>query len=267
MTKWNNRWLWLNISPLSIIAIIFLLFLACSFLFLKIYCLLFWAPLCFSIFFASQFRFLFVCVCVFFFSISFLGPWLSIFFCLLQWAPLFHDIWVVFHFWLLSFMIIFFFLFLVPLFHDYFSFYYNLVICFVILACEADKCKSCKVVFSWICHDCASLSINFLCNTWTWIPPLSTITFIYFYNIFFDMSTSKACHEVSNFPIKWDMKGLKTLGMTFKSLQVSIKGVCERSIMGLGWTFQINLVNMWKYINQNKRVVYAFGTKFGHGFT
>jgi hypothetical protein len=69
------------------------------------------------------------------------------------------------------------FLFLTPLFHDYFSLYYNLVICFVILACEAHKCKSCKFFSSCICHDCASLSINSLCNTWTFIPPLSTITF------------------------------------------------------------------------------------------
>jgi hypothetical protein len=37
--------------------------------------------------------------------------------------------------------------------------------------------------------------------------------------------------------------------------------------MGLGWAFQINLVDMWKYTNQNKKVVYAFGTKFGHGLT
>jgi hypothetical protein len=58
--------------------------------------------------------------------------------------------------------------------------------------------------------------------------------FFFFYNNFFDMSTSKACHEVSNFPIKWDVKDLKTLGMLFRSLQVSIKRACERSIMGLG---------------------------------
>jgi len=55
--------------------------------------------------------------------------------------------------------------------------------------------------------------------------------------------------------------------MLLKSLQVSIKGACERSIMGLGWAFQINLVEMWKYTNQNQRVVYAFGTKFDHGLT
>jgi ribosomal 50S subunit-associated protein YjgA (DUF615 family) len=48
------------------------------------------------------------------------------------------------------------------------------------------------------------------------------------------MLTSKACHKVSNFPIKRDMKDLKNLGMLLKSLQVSIEGACERSIMGLG---------------------------------
>jgi hypothetical protein len=81
------------------------------------------------------------------------------------------------------------------------------------------------------------------------------------------MSTSKACHKVSNFPIKCEVKDLKTLGMLFRSSQVNIKGACERFIMGLGWAFQINLVDMWKYTNRNKRVVYAFGTKFGHGLT
>lgn len=34
--------------------------------------------------------------------------------------------------------------------------------------------------------------------------------------------------------------------------------------MGLGWEFKVELLNMWKYTNQKKKTICAFGIKLGH---
>jgi hypothetical protein len=85
-------------------------------------------------------------------------------------APKFHD-----HFcfvsWFLCFMIIFF-------------FYYKLVICFVILACEAHKCKSCKfflVVLVIIVQACQSIPFVTLEHEFLRFQPLH----FFFFTIIF----------------------------------------------------------------------------------
>jgi hypothetical protein len=35
--------------------------------------------------------------------------------------------------------------------------------------------------------------------------------------------------------------------------------------MGLGWIPQFKLMNMWKCINQKKKVIITIGAKLGHG--
>jgi hypothetical protein len=43
--------------------------------------------------------------------------------------------------------------------------------------------------------------------------------------------------------------------------QIGTRRVCMNSKMGVRWVLQIKLTNMWKWTNQNKKVVSTFGAK------
>jgi len=66
------------------------------------------------------------------------------------------------------------------------------------------------------------------------------------------------------FSIQCIVKDLNALGVLSHFLHLNVKGACESSGMGLGWTPRVELMDIWKCINQKKRAICAFGTKLGH---
>jgi hypothetical protein len=58
----------------------------------------------------------------------------------------------------------------------------------------------------------------------------------------------------------------KILNAFFSSLHLGFIKVCKTFKMGLGWEFKVELLNMWKYTNQKKKTICAFGIKLGHRF-
>ncbi len=53
------------------------------------------------------------------------------------------------------------------------------------------------------------------------------------------------------------------MNVLFCSLHLGILKVCKTFKMGLGWEFKVEFLNMWKYTNQKKKTICAFGIKLG----